>query len=52
MKVDRLAVFREWAVQLQGYMEASQLLMSTLGWKLETDLKPFAIPYPLFFLYN
>lgn len=36
-------VFREWAEQLQSYMEASQLLMSTLEWELETD--PTVRPY-------
>lgn len=36
-------VFRDWAQQMQGYMEASQLLMSTLEWELETD--PTVRPY-------
>lgn len=36
-------VFREWAQQLQDYMEAGQLLMSTLEWELETD--PTVRPY-------
>ncbi|MDE7222795.1 MAG: hypothetical protein K2O34_03305, partial [Acetatifactor sp.] len=36
-------VFCEWAKELQEYMEASQLLMSTLEWELETD--PAVRPY-------
>lgn len=36
-------VFREWAEELQKYMEAGQLLMSTLEWELETD--PTVRPY-------
>lgn len=36
-------VLCEWAEQLQSYMEASQLLMSTLEWELETD--PTVRPY-------
>ena len=36
-------VFREWTRQLEDYMGASQLLMNTLEWELETD--PTVSPY-------
>ena len=36
-------VFREWMRQLEDYMGASQLLMNTLEWELETD--PTVSPY-------